>query len=68
MSYASVTYATIGAPSLPSSLPSLAPHTVRALRRALRRMVTLTAFALQSLGFAAALWMILAGPGLMTGH
>ena len=64
MSYASVTYATIGAPSV----PSLAPHTVLALRRALRRMVALTAFALQSLGFAAALWMILAGPGLMTGH
>jgi hypothetical protein len=58
MSYASASCSVLSTPAL----PSLDARTVQTIRRG----VAMVRFALQSLGFAAVLWLILAGPGVIS--
>jgi len=51
-----------------AALPDLALPDLRPLREGMRKVLAIGAGAAQVLGFAAVLWLIAAGPGLITDH
>ena len=50
------------------ALPTLALPDIRPLGRSVRRLVAIGARAAQMAGFAAVLWLLAAGPGLLADH